>query len=79
MKYTITVMLKPGMVDAQGTAVEEKLHSIGYNDFTNVRVGKVIKFDVDERPDSFTRVREVCSILLYNDIIEDYEIMVADE
>ena len=77
MKYTITVMLKPGMVDVQGLALEQKLHTLGYNEFINVHMGKVITFEVlphEEQPDTFERVKEACETLLSNDVIESYSI-----
>ena len=46
MKATVHVFLKPGVLDVQGKAVEAALHGLGWPDVANVRIGRVIEFDL---------------------------------
>ncbi len=79
MKYQVFVRLKPGVLDVQGKAIEGGIHSLGYEGLSNVRVGKLIEFSVNERdPDVATKqVQEICEKLLANTVIEDFEIKEA--
>ena len=46
MKATVHVFLKPGVLDVQGKAVENALHGLGWPGVGNVRIGRVIEFDL---------------------------------
>ena len=46
MKATVHVFLKPGVLDVQGKAVENALHGLGWQGASDVRVGRVIEFDL---------------------------------
>ena len=71
-KVTVTVTLKPSLLDAQGRTIQEALHSLGYTDVTNVRVGKVIELETDSPADA----RAMCEKLLANPVMESYRIEV---
>ena len=77
MKIRVYVRLKPGVLDVQGKAVEQGLHGMGYSDISEVRVGKLIEFEVEAT--SFEtakpKVEEMCKTLLANTVIENYEIV----
>lgn len=83
MKYTahIKIMLKRGILDVQGKTVETALHSIEFQDITNVRIGKFVELDVEaENYDAaMALVDSACSNLIANPIIEDYEITLTDK
>jgi len=66
--------LKNGVLDPQGKAIERSLHTLGYGEVREVRVGKYLEFDVDatSRETAEARVREMCDKLLTNPVIEDY-------
>ena len=80
MKATVRVFLKPGVLDVQGKAVESALHGLGGSGASNVRVGRVIEFDLVGRPDKSTaenEVKEMCDKLLANPVIEGYRLEVG--
>ena len=74
MRVKIFVRLKEGVLDPQGKAVERSLHTLGYEEVRDVRVGKYIELEVaaQSRQAAETRAREMCDKLLANPVIEDY-------
>jgi len=76
MKVRVLVRLKPGILDVQGAAVKRALAGLGFEDVTDLRVGKVIEVDVTapSAADARARVDEMCRKLLANPILEDYSI-----
>jgi phosphoribosylformylglycinamidine synthase subunit PurS len=81
MRVKIFVSLKNGVLDPQGNAIERSLHSIGYEEVHDVRVGKYLELDVDapSRAAAELRVREMCDKLLANTVIEDYRFEISPE
>lgn len=77
MKVIVNVQLKQGVLDPQGKAVHHALGSLGFNNVTDVRIGKQIILQVDEEDSSlvFESVKSMCEELLANTVIEDYEIV----
>ncbi|WP_309721392.1 phosphoribosylformylglycinamidine synthase subunit PurS [Armatimonas sp.] len=71
-KVTVTVTLKPALLDAQGRTIQEALHSLGYTDVKNVRVGKVIELETANPEDA----KAMCEKLLANPVMESYHIEV---
>ncbi len=76
MRVTVLVTLKPGVLDAQGRALEHALRDLGYAQVAEVRAGKVIHLDLDAASEDEARAlaREMCEKLLANPVIEQYEI-----
>ncbi len=71
----VYVTLKPSLLDAQGRVVQNALQALGYAGVADVRIGKLIEFRVDgdgERVEQ--QVQEMCSRLLANPVIEEYEV-----
>jgi phosphoribosylformylglycinamidine synthase PurS subunit len=81
MRVKIFVSLKNGVLDPQGKAIERSLHSLGYNETHNVRVGKYLELEVDaaSRDAAEIRIREMCDKLLANTVIEDYRFEIGSE
>jgi len=79
MKAVVHVFLKPGVLDVQGKAVQTALHGLGWEDVDNVRVGRVIEFDVDgeDAGAAQARVDAMCRRLLANPVIEGYRVDIA--
>ncbi|MGI8841378.1 MAG: phosphoribosylformylglycinamidine synthase subunit PurS [Caulobacteraceae bacterium] len=79
MKATVHVFLKPGVLDVQGKAVEAALHGLGWIGAANVRVGRVIEFDLTAPDQAAARaeVEAMCERLLANPVIEAYRVEVA--
>lgn len=81
MHVTVTITLKPGVLDPQGRAIEHSLLSLGYQDVSGVSTGKQITLDIDEDDETRARqkVAKMCETLLVNTVIEDYEIHCHDD
>lgn len=76
----INVTPRPGILDPEGKAIHHALHSLGYEDADDVRVGKAIylRIDADSKDAARERVDEMCRKLLANPVTEDYEILFLD-
>lgn len=76
MKARVTVMLKDGVLDPQGAAVQHALGAMGFAGVNSVRQGKVIELDLaDGTPEA--QVKDMCEKLLANTVIESYEIEIG--
>ena len=62
------------MLDVQGKAVEAALHGLGWPAVSNVRIGRVIEFDLaaQEPAAAEAEVKAMCDKLLANTVIESY-------
>lgn len=80
MHVKIFVSLKNGVLDPQGKAIERSLHTLGYTEVGDVRVGKYLEVEVNaaSRAEAESRVREMCDKLLANTVIEDYRYEVEE-
>jgi phosphoribosylformylglycinamidine synthase len=80
MRVRIFVSLKPGVLDPQGKAIERSLHSLGYAEVRDVRMGKYLEINLekDSRENVEARVREMCDKLLANPVIEDYRVDIEE-
>ena len=76
MRARVHVFLKPGVLDVQGKAVENALHGLGWNGVSDVRVGKILEFDLAgvDSGAAEAEVRRMCETLLANTVIEGYRI-----
>ena len=79
MKATVHVFLKPGVLDVQGKAVENALHGLGWQGASDVRVGRVIEFDLESRDKAAaeSEVTAMCEKLLANPVIEGFRVEIA--
>ena len=79
MKAVVTVMLKAGVLDPQGKAIEHALGDLGFQGVDAVRQGKVIELDLAETDLAKAKeaVDEMCRKLLANTVIESYSITLA--
>ena len=75
--FEVLVSLKPGLLDPAGKAVEGALPALGWENVTNVRVGKHIALDIDAADESAARaqVDEMAARLLSNPVIEDVQVL----
>ncbi|RJQ31763.1 MAG: phosphoribosylformylglycinamidine synthase subunit PurS [Actinobacteria bacterium] len=72
-KAKVFVTLKEGILDPQGQTVENALKNLGYNNVSNLRIGKYITLDI-EGDNTKKELEEMSHKLLANPIIEDYQI-----
>ena len=81
MKATVYVRLKGEVLDPQGDAVKRALGTLGFEGVSNVRIGKLIELEVDDKfakaPDFQRRLEKMSDEMLANPVIEDYEIKLA--
>ncbi|MGH9048882.1 MAG: phosphoribosylformylglycinamidine synthase subunit PurS [Acidimicrobiia bacterium] len=70
----------PGILDPQGATVERALPALGYDNVSEVRVGKSIRLVVEASDEAVARaqVDEMCRRLLANPVIEGYEIELSE-
>ena len=75
MKATVLVRPKPGILDAQGEAVESALEHLGFA-VSGARIVKIVDLEVDaaDEAEARTQVEQMCEKLLANPLIESYEI-----
>jgi phosphoribosylformylglycinamidine synthase subunit PurS len=80
-RFEVLVSLRPGLADPQGKAVEESLPALGWTNVSDVRVGKHIRLTVDaaSEPVARAQVEDMAGRLLSNPVIEDFEILDAEE
>lgn len=74
MKATVYVTVKQNVLDPQGKAVQGALHSMGFDEVGEVRIGKYMELTLDTNDAAVAeeRVRTMCEKLLANTVIEDY-------
>jgi phosphoribosylformylglycinamidine synthase len=72
----VLVTLKPGLADPQGKAVEGALPALGWTNVSAVRVGKVVRLELEAADEDAARsqVVEMATRFLSNPVIEDFEI-----
>lgn len=77
-RYRVAIQIVPrrGLLDPQGKAVSDALHSLGFETVSDVRVGRHLVLDTDaENPDAATAsVTRMCEQLLANPVTEDFVI-----
>ena len=77
-RYRVAVHIVPrrGLLDPQGKAVSDALHTLGFAGVRDVRVGRHLIVETDaDTPDAADRlVRSMCERLLANPVTEDFEI-----
>ena len=75
-RVAIQVVPRRGLLDPQGKAVADALHSLGFGGVAAVHVGRHLVLDVDAADEASARreTREMCERLLANPVTEDYEI-----
>ncbi len=73
MKTRVYVTLKGGVLDPQGKAIHQALGSLGFTGVNDVRAGKLIELDHDDRV-SDADIEALCKKLLANTVIENFRI-----
>lgn len=76
IRARVIVSLKEDVMDPQGNAVGQALHSLGHTAVQSVRVGR--SFEVvlagDDEAEARESLKQMCEALLANTVIERYEI-----
>lgn len=78
-KVKVYVTLRESVIDPQGTAVKQSLHSMSYHNVETVRVGKYIELELQKTEKPIDEaIKEMCERLLVNTVIEDYRYEVEE-
>ena len=74
MKAKVYVVLKPGLLDAQGKTIQSALRSLGFKGVTEVRVGKYVEIELARASARTAKhdVERMCQKLLANPVIETF-------
>ncbi|MDC3114078.1 phosphoribosylformylglycinamidine synthase subunit PurS [Alphaproteobacteria bacterium] len=78
MRIKILIRLKSQILEPQGKVIEQSLNNLGFNEFNNIRQGKLIELDLPDnlsKEEKDQKIDSACKKLLVNDIIEEYEIL----
>ncbi len=70
----VYVTLKESVLDPQGQAVKESLHSLDYHKVADVRIGKYMELQLDAGSvkEAESVVEAMCQKLLANPVIEKF-------
>ncbi|MEN8721256.1 MAG: phosphoribosylformylglycinamidine synthase subunit PurS [Alphaproteobacteria bacterium] len=80
MKARVTIMLKQGVLDPQGKAIEHALTALDFDGVNEARQGKIIELELTEtdQAKATAQVTDMCEKLLANTVIERYDIELMD-
>jgi phosphoribosylformylglycinamidine synthase subunit PurS len=71
----VRVTPRAGLLDPEGKAVQNALHSLDFARVDDVRMGRLIqiRLSASSPEDALVQVDEMCRKLLANPVTEDYE------
>jgi phosphoribosylformylglycinamidine synthase PurS subunit len=80
-KAQIKVTLRKSILDPQGKTVEHSIQSLGYKDVVDTRIGKYVELKLNSQTEEDAKkiTEAVCSKLLANPVMEDYEYTIVNE
>ena len=75
-RVSLHIVPRRGLLDPQGKAVADALHTLGFKSVEDVHVGRHVVLDVSatSASDAEKDVRAMCERLLANPVTEDFEI-----
>ena len=75
-RVAVHIVPRKGLLDPQGKAVADALHTLGFKAVSDVHVGRhlVIETTATDAAAAEASVRDMCARLLANPVTEDYEI-----
>ena len=83
MKYIAEINIMPlkALLDPQGKAVTNSMQNLGFNEVSNVRIGKHITLEIEAGSEKIAvqRIEEACKKILSNPIIEGYDFTLHTE
>ena len=76
-RVRLLVSLKEGLLDPQGKAVESALPALGWDNVSDVGVGKYLRFEVEAEGEEAARkqAEQMANRFLTNPVIEDHAIL----
>lgn len=75
-RVSVHIIPRKGLLDPQGKAVTDALHTLGFSAVADVHVGRhlIVETKAADAAAAEGAVREMCARLLANPVTEDYEI-----
>jgi len=77
-RFRVAVHIVPrrGLLDPQGKAVTDALHTLGFDAVNDVHVGRhiVVEMNAADRQAAERSTKDMCERLLANPVTEDFEI-----
>ena len=75
-RVAVHVVPRRGLLDPQGKAVADALHTLGFGAVAGVHVGRhlVLELDAPDAEGARSLTREMCERLLANPVTEDFHI-----
>ena len=75
-RVAVQVVPRRGLLDPQGKAVADALHTLGFGAVSSVHVGRhlVLELEADDESTARVQTNEMCERLLANPVTEDFEI-----
>ncbi len=79
-RLSVHIVPRRGILDPQGKAVSDALHSLGFLHVGDVRVGRYLVLDTEAESADAARAaaRAMCEKLLANPVTEDFEIAAVE-
>jgi phosphoribosylformylglycinamidine synthase len=74
----VYITLKQGVVDPQGNQAEKALQELGHDNVENIRIGRLVDFQVTDGPDIENQVKDMCEQLLVNLEVEEYRFEIEE-
>lgn len=82
-QYRLSIHIVPrrGILDPQGKAVADALHSLAFSDVGEVRVGRylIVEISAESEGDARNAAKAMCEKLLANPVTEDFEIAAVQQ
>jgi phosphoribosylformylglycinamidine synthase PurS subunit len=81
MKVRILVSLKDSVLDPQGQAVKNTLHTLGYSSIKDVRQGKVFELELEgiSKKEAEKIIPEISDKILANPVIEKFSWQIIEK
>jgi phosphoribosylformylglycinamidine synthase subunit PurS len=78
-RLEIRIVPRPGLLDPEGKAITNALHSLGWTGVQEVRVGKVMHLDIEasSADAAIAEAEAMCRKLLANPVTEDFQVELA--
>ena len=75
-RVALHIVPRRGLLDPQGKAVADALHTLGFKSVQDVHVGRhvVVDINANSASDAEKDARAMCERLLANPVTEDFEI-----
>lgn len=80
MKVKVKILLKEGILDPQGKAVQHAISDMKYQGVEEVRIGKYVELTFNGKDRAFVEkeAREICNKLLSNPVMENFDFEIED-